>query len=41
MTYNEMINKVKEAIREGKPLHGWMRDVAIDITLAEMEKAEA
>ena len=38
MTYEEMIARVKEAIEMGKPLHGWMMDIAIDLALEEMEK---
>ena len=40
MTYKEMVEKVKKAIRNGEKLHGWMRDIAIDIALAEMEAKE-
>ena len=38
MNYEEMIARVKEAIEMGKPLHGWMMDIAIDLALEEMEK---
>lgn len=38
MTYNELKEMVKKAIRNGEKLHGWMRDIAIDIALEEMEK---
>lgn len=38
MKYNEMVEIVKKNIAEGKPLHGWMRDIAIDIALDEMDE---
>ena len=34
--YEEMIARVKEAIEMGKPLHGWMMDIAIDLAIEEM-----
>lgn len=33
----EMIARVKEMIKAGKPLHGWALDIAIEIELREME----
>lgn len=40
MTMLEMENKIREIIREGKPLHGWAREIAIEMALREMEAAE-
>ena len=40
MTYNEMIEMVKKAIRNGEKLYGRMMDIAIDLTLKEMEEEE-
>lgn len=37
MTYYEMVEMVKEHIREGKPLHGYMMEIAIEIALDEKE----
>lgn len=38
MTYKEMVKIVKQAIANGEKLHGWMRDIAIDIALEEAEQ---
>ena len=38
MTYEEMIARTKEAIAAGKPLHGLMMDIAIDLALEELEE---
>ena len=38
MTYAEMVKIVKKAIANGEKLHGWMRDIAIDIALEEAEQ---
>ena len=38
MTYEEMIARTKEAIAAGKPLHGLMMDIAIDLAIEEMEE---
>ena len=35
---NELEKKVLEMIKEGKPLHGFARDVAIEMALREQEK---
>ena len=38
MTRTELENMVREMIREGKPLHGFARDIAEDMALREMEE---
>jgi len=37
---NELEKKVLEMIKEGKPLHGLARDVAIEMALREQEGEE-
>ena len=37
---NELEKKVLEMIKEGKPLHGLARDVAIEMALREWEGKE-
>lgn len=37
---NELEKKVLEMIKEGKPLHGLARDVAIEMALREQEEKE-
>ena len=39
MTRTELENMVREMMREGKSLHGFVRDIAEDITLREMKEA--
>lgn len=34
---NEMEKKVLEMVKAGKPLHGWAREVLMEMTLREME----
>jgi len=38
MTYTEMREYVKSLIREGKPLHGLARDIAVEMALEQMER---
>ena len=38
MTRTELENIVREMVREGKPLHGFARDIAEDMALREMEE---
>lgn len=38
MTRTELENMVREMVREGKPLHGFARDIAEDIALRELEE---
>lgn len=33
MKYNELIEMIKEKVKNGEPIHGWMRDVLIDYEL--------
>jgi hypothetical protein len=41
LTRKEIKEMVIERIRRGLPLHGWMRDIAVEIALeAEEEKQE-
>ena len=37
---NKMEEKVLEMLAEGKTLHGWAREVAIEMTLREMAENE-
>ena len=40
MTYAEIKAYIKKAIAEGKPLHGEMREWAIDLQLDEEDRGE-
>lgn len=35
---NELERKVVQMVTEGKPLHGFAREVLVEMTLREMEK---
>lgn len=37
---NEMEKKALEMLKAGKPIHGLLRDVLIDMQLREMEEKE-
>ena len=37
---NKIEKKVLEMINEGKPLHGWAREVAVEMALREQEEKE-
>ena len=37
MTYAEMKKAVAEMIANGESLHGWAREIAIEMALEEME----
>ena len=39
MTIKEIEKVVENNVKAGKPLHGFMREIAIDMALAEMENA--
>lgn len=41
MNMQEMKAIVAEKIRKGEPIHGFMREIAIEIALDEMEKEGA
>lgn len=38
MTYAEMREYIEKKIANGEPLHGWARDLAIELALEEKEK---
>lgn len=40
-SWEEIIAKVKEDIKTGKPLHGFEFDLAVEMALQEMEEEEA
>ena len=35
---NEIEKKVLQMVADGKPLHGWAREVLVEMTLREMEE---
>lgn len=37
---NKMEEKVLEMVKAGKPIHGWAREVLVEMTLREMEKED-
>lgn len=39
MTYEEMKKYIAEKIEKGEPLHGWARDLAIELALEDLERA--
>lgn len=39
MTYAEMKAYITEKIEKGETLHGWARDLAIELALEELERA--
>jgi hypothetical protein len=39
MTYAELKIKVAEMVANGEPLHGMARDIAIELALEELERA--
>ena len=37
---NKMEEMVLEMVKAGKPIHGWAREVLVEMTLREMENEE-
>lgn len=38
MTMTEMEKRVFEMVKNGEPIHGWAREVLMEITLRELEE---
>jgi len=38
---NDIEKKVLEMVAANKPLHGWMLDILMEMTLREMEQGQA